>query len=488
VSFNSRLRLLSNMERDWSVQDGSDCDLEQLPQIRNWPRLSPHVEAVERLVLMGAIEDGPLREVLMRTPRGVHALPLPLQSYNEGLINIESSTLRMPWWSNLNSPNSLLPGVYETAQVIQMLEMEKGDSVMLVAPRGNWWSEILMQLGASRLRIVEVDEKRRGELQKRWNDLRLDIVADACGCNVEWSSISDAYMGSPKNGWDRILVTAGLPRIPVSLLMRLSFEGVAVAAVGEKGGTILQTIERQGEGEFQTQWHSIWNVDMMHENVARSLCDLVPLNETDTFNIQNDKSSRDAWMMANQDATIDRLGSTGLLEMIEEVWNEVEITVDEEDSNLRFILANDLFRMGNVLQRLGLLRVAAEHHGSSFELYPTPEAACYLGMTFSIEEDDGLAWQRKAIETNPNYGGSWNEIGEAFLEMGEANRAIEWFRGAINSTNNCERGAAWANLARAHLELGQALSALFAAQEATTLMPNEVELEHLLNKLSEDLA
>ncbi len=72
--------------------------------------------------------------------------------------------------------------------------------------------------------------------------------------------------------------------------------------------------------------------------------------------------------------------------------------------------------------------------------------------------------------------------------MGEANRAIEWFRGAINSTNNCERGAAWANLARAHLELGQALSALFAAQEATTLMPNEVELEHLLNKLSEDLA
>ncbi len=479
---------MSNVERDWGIQDGSDCDLNQLPQIRSWPRLSPHVEAVERLVLMGAIEDGPLRDVLMRTPRGIHSLALPLPSYNEGLVNIESSALRVPWWPNLDAPNSLLPGVYETAQVIQMLEMEKGDSVMLVAPRGNWWSEILMQMGASRLRIIEVDDDRRNELQRRWAELRLDIVADACGCDVEWSSISDAYVNSPEEGWDRILVTAGLPSIPVSLLMRLSFKGIAVAAIGEKGGTILQTIARQGEGEFQTQWLSIWNVDMIQEEVARSLCDLAPLSEIESFVNTDNLSSREAWIGANKEATKDRLGSTGLLEMIEDVWKEVEVSIDEEELGLRSVLANDLFRMGNVLQRLGILRVAAEHHGSSFQLYPTPEAACYLGMTFSIEEEDGLAWQRKAIETNPDYGGSWNEIGEAFLEMGEADRAIEWFRGAINSVNYCERGAAWANLSRSHLELGQTFSALFAAQEAAVLMPKEIELSRLLEQLTEDLA
>ncbi len=66
------------MERDWSVQDGSDCDLTALPLVRTWPGLAPYAEAVERLVLMGAIEDDELRDVLMRTPRGVHALPLPL--------------------------------------------------------------------------------------------------------------------------------------------------------------------------------------------------------------------------------------------------------------------------------------------------------------------------------------------------------------------------------------------------------------------------
>ncbi len=45
------------MERDWNVQDGSDCDLNALPLVRTWPSLAPHAEAVERLVLMGAIED-----------------------------------------------------------------------------------------------------------------------------------------------------------------------------------------------------------------------------------------------------------------------------------------------------------------------------------------------------------------------------------------------------------------------------------------------
>ena len=43
-----------------------------------------------------------------------------------------------------------------------------------------------MQLGVSRLRVVEIDDSRRVELQRRWSELRLDIVADACGCQIEW--------------------------------------------------------------------------------------------------------------------------------------------------------------------------------------------------------------------------------------------------------------------------------------------------------------
>ena len=48
---------------------------------------------------MGAIEDNEMRDVLMRTPRGVHALPLPI---GEAGVNIESSALRMPWWADVS--------------------------------------------------------------------------------------------------------------------------------------------------------------------------------------------------------------------------------------------------------------------------------------------------------------------------------------------------------------------------------------------------
>ena len=475
------------MERDWNVQDGSDCDLNSLPLVRTWPSLAPHAEAVERLVLMGAIEDDRLRDVLLRSPRGIHALSLPTEP---DFVNIEASALRLPWWSDVDAPNSLLPGIYETAQVIQMLEIERNDSVMLVAPRGNWWTEILMQMGVSRLRIIEIDETRRVELQRRWNELRLDIVADACGCQIEWYGAEDIYKGTPEDGWDKILVSGGLPRVPVGLLMRLSFEGIAVAAIGESTGTVLQTITRQAEGEFQSQWLAIWNVDMIQDEVAQSLCDLAPFIESSSLPEPKTTSVNSAWMHANDEPTRDRLGPAALLDMIEEVWAEVSATTESEGFgvDIREALAQDLFRMGNVLQRLGILRIAAEHHGSSFQLSPSPEAACYLGMTFSEDEEDGLAWQRLAIETNPNYGGSWNEIGESLLQRGQAEMAIKWFRGAINSVNYCERGAAWANLARAHLEMGRTTSALFAAQEAAALMPDEDELDELLEQLTDDLA
>ena len=487
VGFNRLDCRLTIVERDWNVQDGSDCDLNALPLVRTWPGLVPYAETVERLVLMGAIEDDEIRDVLLRSPRGVHALPLPI---GEDGVNIEGSALRMPWWSDVDAPNSLLPGIYETAQVIQMLEIERGDSVMLVAPRGNWWTEILMQLGVLRLRIVEVDEVRRAELQRRWSALRLDIVADACGCQIEWCGIEDLYKGTPEDGWDKILVTGGLPRVPVGLLMRLSFEGIAITAIGENTGTVLQTITRQGEGEFQAQWLAIWNVDMIPDEIAQTLCDLAPIVEIPALPESKTTSVKAAWMHANENPTRDRMGPSALLEMIEEVWGEVEATTESEGIgvDLREVLAQDLFRMGNVLQRLGILRVAAEHHGTSFQLSPSPEAACYLGMTFADDEEDGLAWQRRAIETNPNYGGSWNEIGEALLQRGQAEMAIKWFRGAINSVNYCERGAAWANLARAHLEMGQTTSALFAAQEAAALMPEEDELDELLDQLTEGLA
>ena len=180
------------------------------------------------------------------------------------------------------------------------------------------------------MRVVEVDNNRRAELQRRWGDLRLDIVADACGCQIEWCGAEDLYKDTPEEGWSKILVTGGLPRVPVGLLMRLSSDGIAVAAIGENTGTVLQTITRQTEGEFQAQWLAIWNVDMIQDEVAQSLCDLAPLAEMVAQDEPRTTSIKTAWMHANDQPTRDRLGPASLLDMIEEVWCEVEATTESE--------------------------------------------------------------------------------------------------------------------------------------------------------------
>ena len=108
-------------------------------------------------------------------------------------------------------------------------------------------------------------------------------------------------------------------------------------------------------------------------------------------------------------------------------------------------------------------------------------------MTFPINNDDSLAWQRVAIETDPNFGESWNEIGELMMKKGSIDDSINWFRGAIVSKNYSRRDEAWINLTRAYMEINQTLSAFFSAQKAVEMFPENNELVELLTYLGEDL-
>jgi hypothetical protein len=83
--------------------------------------------------------------------------------------------------------------------------------------------------------------------------------------------------------------------------------------------------------------------------------------------------------------------------MIKEVWESTDILLEYDNITLKDSIAKDLFKMGNVLQKIGIFELAAEHHGTSFSISPSAESACYLDMTFPINNDDSLAWQRVAM-------------------------------------------------------------------------------------------
>ena len=67
----------------------------------------------------------------------------------------------MPWWIDLEKPNSLLPGLFETGHIFQMIGIETNDSILLVGPRGNWWTEIILHMGVKKITILEIDDVRR---------------------------------------------------------------------------------------------------------------------------------------------------------------------------------------------------------------------------------------------------------------------------------------------------------------------------------------
>ena len=136
------------------------CDINALPQVEEWPLLPAHEHHLERLEGFGVIELESVRQAMRLCPRGVHALPFPLQ---DEMPNFEGSSLRLPWWA-ADTPLSLLPGLFETSQILQLLQVDSGDSVLLVGPRGNWWTELLMHIGAENIVVLEPDLCRRSAL------------------------------------------------------------------------------------------------------------------------------------------------------------------------------------------------------------------------------------------------------------------------------------------------------------------------------------
>ena len=471
------------MEGGWDPSE--EYRLSDLPSVSRWPRLSSHGRMVQMFSDMGVLESPSLFDALMRSSRGYHSLPLPSELED---VNIETSALRMPWRSDVSAHQSLLPGLYETIQIIQALEIRQGDDVLIIGPRGNWWTELAMQLGARRIRVVETVEERLEELRSRWFALRLNQAAEALDCEIEWKVVGSHREDRPPAGWDRILITGGVTEAPMAILETMAKGGSAILPIVEDTGTVLQSL-CWNDGGFMAQKMAIWNVDVFPEEVVECLCADVDLPCPIYDSHSHVSSFEHAWRTANKDPIRDRLGPLLLLQLIQSTWDSLGTGFESTDmeSDTRLSIAEDLFRMGHVLQRLGVKRLAAEHHGSSFQMAPSSEAASFLGMTFKDDDMDSLAWQRRAIETDPRFGGSWNEVGEAMLNRGDPRLSIQWFRGAINSEKYGERGVAWTNLARAHLELSQMNSALFAAQEAATLIPDDPDLQELLNRLSEDL-
>ena len=191
---------------------------------------------MSRLAQFGVVELEEVLDAMRQCPRGAHALPFSL---GDEVPNLDASSLRIPWWAGVNMHHSLLPGLFETCQIMQLLQLEKGDSVLLLGPRGNWWTELLMYIGAERIVVLEPNEVRREVLAERWQKLRLDVVAKAFDCEIDLIGVDQLDDYTPEIGFDRVLSTGMFPSLPLSIMMRVQDHGYAVLPIQNDGRSML---------------------------------------------------------------------------------------------------------------------------------------------------------------------------------------------------------------------------------------------------------
>ncbi len=475
---------------NWDEFDGSDCDLLSLPMCNEYPVLPSEKIVIERLEENGVLIDDNVRDAMLASNRSLALWPLPS---GLGIPGLAASALTLPWWKYADERGALLPGHYETVQIMQLLQMENNEKVLLVGPRGNWWTELILRLGASEICIIDADEERRNFLENNWKERDLDILAADLDCHVEFHGINRVKISDiEENGeeWDRILVTGACQEFPRRLMRRLSGRGVGVVSVGPEGASLIKAVTPNEEGGLFVESVTMWAADELDPRIYRSISDIASSGGLSDLQLRAEigEASRDnSWIGIGDHSLRDRAGPIRLLEAMDQLWVSMEIDCDSTD--LDAVMADRLFRMGNIMQNIGMFEYAAEHFGASYNLRPSAEAATMIGWTYGIrgEDEEAMGWCRRAIETDSNLGDPWNDIGALLLSKRKVEDAMAWFRAAINAERSLSPGHPWSNMARAHLMQRNSRAAFFAAQQAILYMPEDGELLMLLDELGSDL-
>ncbi|MBI1766114.1 MAG: tetratricopeptide repeat protein [Acidobacteria bacterium] len=129
---------------------------------------------------------------------------------------------------------------------------------------------------------------------------------------------------------------------------------------------------------------------------------------------------------------------------------------------------------GHAAQQAGRLAEALELYTHSLEIHPTAEAYTFRGWAYSFQGDldAAIAECHKAIETDPDYGNPYNDIGAYLIQQANYFDAIPWLRRAFDARRyECPFYPRF-NLARVYEKLGDEMRAMNLYKEAYELNHN----------------
>ena len=129
---------------------------------------------------------------------------------------------------------------YTVAFQTELLEIERGNTVLEIGTGSGYQTAVLCELGA---KVYSIE--RQQELYKKTK-----IFLSKIGYRPKYLSFGDGYKGLPEYApFDKIIVTAGAPYVPNALLSQLKVGGRLVIPIGENV-QIMTLFIRKSNKEF----------------------------------------------------------------------------------------------------------------------------------------------------------------------------------------------------------------------------------------------
>lgn len=130
---------------------------------------------------------------------------------------------------------------YTVAYQTELLHIKKGDKVLEIGTGSGYQTCVLMELGASVYTI-----ERQEKLYERTKQ-----VLPYMGYKANFF-LGDGSRGIAGHApYDKIIVTAGAPTVPETLLKQLKIGGILVIPVGSEETQKMVTVLRTGENDYE---------------------------------------------------------------------------------------------------------------------------------------------------------------------------------------------------------------------------------------------
>ena len=132
---------------------------------------------------------------------------------------------------------------YTVAVMTQLLRVKKGSKVLEIGTGSGYQAAILASMGA-RVFTIERHFELLETARKRFDQLKLNVASKVGDGSIGWSEFAP---------YDRIIVTAGAPDLPKSLVNQVAVDGMIVIPIGSEHAQTMVIVEKLKDGIRSTE-------------------------------------------------------------------------------------------------------------------------------------------------------------------------------------------------------------------------------------------